>query len=386
MHVLIPVKKIAAPLAEIAVAAQPADSIAINIQHTKTERVTYPFVDLIRFLSTLGIVFIHAEFFLTNNEVAFFHKVNHIEYYFAMRQVFKFATICYFLIAGFLLAGKIEKNERFNYFMRRLRVIAKPYLFAILLFAVGFILHSYAGQKITLAFMFETFKYIVCYTSFWYVPNYLICLSIIIIFSKYTRSVYFGAALFLMTLWYTYFTVYSTLHTSSHTTALLGFVFYMWLGMYIKRNDLVSKIQQINLGLLIGTVILIFIISNYETWYLFHFTHTQDSLNTLRVSNQLYSVAIFALLIRVCNRTPNFGIFRPKQETYGIYLYHCFFIFFIIPASEQWVCNHFHVTLFSYNVFHLIIINLINFVICYFATTFTVKTLIRFKLAFLPYE
>jgi len=366
----------------------PGDNAAV-ITHApaKSDRITYPFVDLIRFISTIGIVFIHAEFFLTSNEVTFFHKVHHIEYYFLMRQVFKFATICYFLIAGFLLADKIEGNQRIKYFMRRLKVIVKPYALAVSLFILGFILDRAASQKLSGPFVIETVKYILGYTSFWYVPNYLICLLIIVSFSKYVKSAWFGAALFLMTIVYTYLNVYSVNHTSSHTTALLGFVFYMWLGIFIKKNGIVQKIQQIDPLLLIGITVLIFALSNYETWYLFNFTHTSDSLNTLRVTNQLYSVAVFALLVRLCGaKAPDFGVFRPKQETYGIYLYHCFFIFYIIPGIEKWIAKHYHVSFFSYNVFHLIAINLLNFVICYCATTLLVKFLVRYKLAFLPYE
>jgi hypothetical protein len=388
MHVHLPLKNWRPRIFGNKTTTSTADAeVVAHVLPAKSERVTYPFVDLIRFISTIGIVFIHAEFFVPSNEVAFFHKVSHIESYLFMRQFFKFATICYFLIAGFLLADKIEGNARFKYFMRRLRVLVKPYLFAVVLFIIGFVIVSAGQQKITLSFLIETVKYILGYTSFWYVPNYVICLLVIVICSKYTKYVWFGGLLFLATMGYTYFTVYSENHTSSHTTALFGFVFYMWLGMYIKKNGIIHKIQQINPLLLIGITILIFALSNYETWYLFNFTHTRDSLNTLRLSNQLYSVAVFALLVRLCgSNAPNFGFFRPKQETYGIYLYHCFFIFYIIPGFENWLAHHYHFSFFSYNVTQLIAINLFNFVLCYIGTTLAVKLLMKFKLAFLPYE
>jgi hypothetical protein len=391
MHVLPPLKNWKPRIFGNKTATSTADTDttapSTPLNPVNSERITYPFVDLIRFISTIGIVFIHAEFFVPTNEVAFYHKVNHIEWYFFMRQIFKFATICYFLIAGFLLADKIEGNARFKYFMRRLRVIAKPYVFAATLFIIVFLLINAANQKVNLPFVVETIKYVLGYTSFWYVPNYLICLLVIVLFSRYNKYAWFGGLLFLATMGYTYFTVYSVSHTSSHTTALFGFVFYMWLGIYIKKNGIIQKIQQINPVLLIGITVLIFALSNYETWYLFNFTHTRDSLNTLRITNQLYSVAVFALLVRLCGaKAPGFGIFRPKQETYGIYLYHCFFIFYIIPGFEKWLSNYYHFSFFSYNVAKLIAINLFNFVLCYFATTFLVKLLIKYKLAFLPYE
>ena len=138
------------------------------------------------------------------------------------------------------------------------------------------------------------------------------------------------------------------------------------------------------MALLGGILLLIFVLSNLETWYLFNYTHTHDSINTLRITNQLYSVTIFIFLIRCCGKAPNFGIFNPRQETYGIYLYHTFFIFFVIPVLESWITRQFHIGFFSYNIYKIILITLVNFVFCYFASTALVKLLLRLKLGYLP--
>jgi hypothetical protein len=357
-----------------------------NLQQGKPEKVTYPFVDLIRFVATLGIVYIHTEFLISKSDPTFFHKVPHVQVYFIFKQLFKFSTICYFMLAGFLLGDKIEGGQRFNYFKRRVNVIAKPYILAAGAFITVLILFRPTGQNINLKYILDTCKDVVFYTPFWYIPNFLTCLLVIVCFAKYARSVYFGVLLFVITLVYTYLNVYSPNHSGSHTTALFGFVFYMWLGLHIKQAGLVSKMQKLNLKVLSAVVLLIFILSNYESWYLFNYTHAHDNLNTLRISNQLYSVAMFIFMVRCCAPKPNFGILRPRQETYGIYLYHSFFVFFITRGFENWVCAKYHINLLTHNVFELVIANLLNFIICYIFTTALIKLFIRFKLAYLPYE
>jgi len=350
------------------------------------QKTTYPFVDLIRFVATIGIVFIHTEIHSDNADSnTVLHQVKHAEYYFLLRQLFKFSTICYFMISGFLLADKSIDSKPFDYYKRRLRVIARPYVLAVFIFvALLVISNALIHRQFQLSYVIAVIKYTVLYTAFWYIPNYFLCLLVIVCFSRYLGSLYFGAVLLLITLCYTYLDVYSHNYTTSHTTALFGFVFYLWLGVYIKKRDLVSRIQKANPVLLGGLLLFIYLLCNAESYYLFYYTNTHDSLNTLRLSNQLYSVAVFVFLIRCCGKAPKFGIFNPRKETYGIYLYHSFFIFFIIPLVENWISKQFHVSFFSYNVFGLILITLLNFIVCYFATTALVKLLLRWKLAYLP--
>jgi hypothetical protein len=350
---------------------------------TETKKAVYPFVDLVRFIATIGIVFIHTEAPSPGqNFEAFLHHVHHVEYYLLLRQIFKFSTICYFLIAGFLLADKTLDTNPFKYYLRRLNIIAKPYLLALLIFITILVIttmHTFQSQ-----YVFSVIKFAAFYTPFWYVPNYLLCLLIIVGFYKYASSLYFGGLLFLITLSYSYFDVYSATHTGSHTTALFGFVFYMWLGVYIKKSNLVEKIKQISPVITGAILLLLFVLCNLETHYLFYHTHTHDSLNTLRISNQLYSVAFFVFIISLCTKKPNFGIFNPRKETYGIYLYHSFFFFFVIPYTEAWISPMFNINLVSYNIYHLLALTFINFIICYLASTAFVKLLLRFKLAYLP--
>ncbi len=350
------------------------------------DKVSYAFVDMIRFLATIGIVYIHSYVPMKGMETnEFLHHVNHAEYYLYVKQLFKFSTICYFLIAGFLLADKSIESSPFAYYLRRLKVIAIPYVLALAIFIAGLALQKYftSGQHITLAYIIEIFKYVMLYSPFWYIPNYLLCLLVIVCFSKYSSSVYFGGILFLLTLWNTWYNVYAG-NTHTHTTALTGFIFYMWLGMYFKKKNLIAGMQSAGPLVTGGVLLFCYILSCFESRYMFYHTHITETLNTLRVTNQLYSVAFFALIVSCCQKPPNFGILNPRKETYGIYLYHSLFTFIIVGVLEQWLTNSFGISFFSYNVYNILLLNFASFVISYIATTVLVKLLMRYNLAWLP--
>jgi hypothetical protein len=360
-----------------------ADTPKLSAAPTK---VSYAFVDLVRFLATFGIVYIHSYVPMHGLDTnAFLHHVPHAEYYLYIKQLFKFSTICYFLIAGFLLADKSIESSPFSYYMRRLNIIAIPYLFALVLFIAALALHSYitSGHHITATYVVEIAKYVMLYSPFWYVPNYLLCLLVIVCFSRYASSIYFGAVLFLITAWNTWYNVYAG-NTHTHTTALTGFIFYMWLGMYIKKKNLIAGMQNAGPYITGAILVLFYILSDCETHYMFYHTHIAETLNTLRISNQLYSVAFFAFIVSCCKKPVNFGTLNPRNETYGIYLYHSFFTFILISVTEQWIGKLFGIDLFSYNVYQVTALTFISFIISYIATTALVKLLLKYKLAWLP--
>lgn len=351
-----------------------------------SDKVSYAFVDVIRFLATFGIVYIHSYVPMHGMETnTFLRHMPHAEYFLYVKQLFKFSTICYFLIAGFLLADKSIENSPFAYYLRRLNAIAVPYLFAFVLFVAALALHSYLtqNQRITVGYVIEIVKYVLLYSPFWYVPNYLLCLLVIVCFSKYSSSIYFGAVLFLFTAGNTWYNVY-TGNTHTHTTALTGFIFYMWLGMYIKKRNLIAAMQSTG-PLITGAVLVLFyILSDCETHYMFYHTRIAETLNTLRVSNQLYSVAFFAFIVSCCKKTASFGILNPRKETYGIYLYHSFFTFILMSVVGQWIGQWLGADLFSYNVYEVILLTFAGFIISYTATTALVKFLLKHNLAWLP--
>jgi hypothetical protein len=363
------------------------DAVAITPETSQpAEKVSYAFVDVIRFIATIGIVYIHTNVPMNGmNSNTFMRHVNHAEYYLFIKQLFKFSTICYFMIAGFLLGDKTINSSPFAYYLRRLNVIARPYVLALILFVTGLAIYAHftTVQHFSLSYTIEIARYVLLYSPFWYIPNYLLCLLVIVCFARYASSLYFGAILLALTIGNTWYSVYAG-DNHTHTTALTGFIFYMWLGMYIKKNGLITQIKNAGPKVTGAVVIFFYLLSNCETWYLYYHTHISETLNTLRISNQLYAVAFFAFIVSCYNKPAKFGLLNPRKETYGIYLYHSFFTFIIVGWAEKVISSQFHINLFTYNVYYILLLTFFNFVICYIGATALVKLLLRYNLAWLP--
>jgi peptidoglycan/LPS O-acetylase OafA/YrhL len=82
----------------------------------KQEAKGYPFVDWIRMISMIGIIWAHTPNFEGTKS---YNSLDDITLYFFFMNFFKFGVICFFLISGFLLAGKIQQEPAISYFKRR---------------------------------------------------------------------------------------------------------------------------------------------------------------------------------------------------------------------------------------------------------------------------
>jgi len=172
-------------------------------------------------------------------------------------------------------------------------------------------------------------KILYLYTSYWFIINFLISISILLIFRRYLYSLYLGAPLLLFTLFYAVNIHYEWIDPR-HTTAILGFVFFLWLGAQLRKNwEHVERwIKSIPITVLILAMLLTFGSCIYEIVELHN--GSIDPFNTLRISNILFSLVSFAFLLRL--KTFKFvEYFKPRQTTYGIYLIHYILLAFLFP-------------------------------------------------------
>lgn len=347
----------------------------------------YPFINLIRFVSMIGIVWMHTNYYTGyKDERTFLNTVGHIDLYIAFFQVFKFGTICFFLISGFLLGDKIKTGNLINYYRKRIQSTSKPYLFVFSIFVVLYCLRLYLLHRDLPELPNHNFKGIILYCLFeshlWFIPNYLIALLVILIFSKFIIKGWFGCILFALTVLYSVLIVYTVKYHASHTTALLGFIFYLWLGHFVRNNAfLLEKIRNIKIVPFTIILLLVFAISCIESYKLYQ--NGLDYFNTLRLGNQLYSITMFAFLIRIGNNVQNFGWFNPRKETYGIYLYHAILSGFVMPVILKYLFTHQIFNISVNNIYTYIIYHIIYFGIVYLSTTLIVKTLLRYNLGYL---
>jgi len=304
-----------------------------------TKIKNYDFIDTMRFISMIGIVMEHSSPFLGLQLISLPDKIIQI----VSLQFIKFGTIVFFILAGFLIGDKFHQYTTKEYLGRRLQTTIRPWLFWVAIFLVLFYINQavlyfkgsdQVGISHPLAYLIDRFHFILVYTSFWFIINFMFCITILLLFRKYMYNLGFGIILGIFSLFYSV-NVYFDWIPTSHTTALLGFIFYLWLGVIMhKYIALFNKwINNRSFALIFSLVIITFILSCLETLGLMQLGIV-DSLNTLRITNILYSFASFLFLYRFCN-FKSIEKLRPRSMTFGIHLIHHILILIFLPMILQ---------------------------------------------------
>jgi peptidoglycan/LPS O-acetylase OafA/YrhL len=350
--------------------------VPLEVTKPIKKSVNYPFVDWIRMIAMVGIIWAHTPSFDTDKS---FNHLDNIPLYFFFMAFFKFGVICFFMISGFLLARKMNEVPPVQYFKNRVAVTLYPYLFA---FAMIILLFLFKTQVLSqpsgytfggyVSFMFFT-------SALWFLPNYWISLLAILSFKKYLNSIYLGLTFLTLTIVFSYFYVY-TEYARPHAHALFGFVFYLWLGYYIGRKRLNLQFEQWNLPLLILAFIGCYVLTSLESIMLFN-NDLKEPLSILRFSNHLYSVVAFVLMVRVFRKPLVSKIFNPRKETFGIYLYHMFPLAVLAFAIK--ILAKYDINTFSDSTPLFIGWFFVKFIFVYVSTLILVKLLLRYNIGFL---
>lgn len=291
----------------------------------------YSFVDFIRFWAMLSIIYIHT---LQASNVVFNMQENLLSlgYLYDWLQLpLKFGTVCFYIISGFLLGDKLLNSSPVTFLRRRLNNTLKPYFVSLVLFVLWLSLRHLLGPQaqINISYYFNgfllDFKETLLYSSYWFIWNFFVALSIIILFRKFLFTAIFPVLLLATTLFYSA-NIYLKLFETEHTTAVFGFVFYLWLGVFLHRHQKQLKqfIDKTPLSIFI-LIALAFVMLNQLEANLLYKIQSTDPQNTLKISNQLFSLCMFLILMKISDiGVP--GFFNPRKETFGIYLYHMFFV------------------------------------------------------------
>jgi peptidoglycan/LPS O-acetylase OafA/YrhL len=338
----------------------------------------YAFVDWIRMISMIGIIWAHTPGFDAGTN---YQMLDHVPVYFFFMDFFKFGVICFFMISGFLLAEKIHTEPPIAYFKRRIYSTFLPYIFAFTGIVLLFIFKTYImhmpGDKTVGTYMVDMFFD----SALWFLPSYWLSLIVIMSFRKYLDSKFFGVFLLLVTLGHTWYFVYSS-NAQSHAHALLAFILYLWLGYYIGRANLAQYIRKINLSTLLAACMLMYILTSLESLFLWR-NGFREPLNILRISNQIYSVLAFIAMMRLFDRPLVSKLVNPRKETFGIYLYHMFPLAMLAFVLK--VMSKFGINTFSLNITTFLSWFLAKFIFVYIMTLLIVKVLLRLNIGFLNY-
>lgn len=281
------------------------------------------FANNVRFLSMAAIIAMHSlsvypALHLEESPVAMM----------CLAQIFKFGTIAFFLIAGFLFGERIDEYSSLQYFRRRLSHVLLPWVVWYLCYCGLRVATDVVHQRVLLPSPGGyNFLYRECVsaglfgTAYWFVPNLLIALAVLLVLRRILRDIRVGAALMLMSLFYAA-NIYGHWTSVVHSRAVFGFVFYLWLGAWGAWHfSTVQKWLDHIPGIAMpGFAALTYALAIGETKLLIHL-HSADPMNTLRITNQVFSIVTVLAIVQVKHATwPRFVDVR--THTFGLYLAH----------------------------------------------------------------
>lgn len=337
------------------------------------------FANSIRFISMMGIVWAHVP--ITNIRYTYDTFDSFLGYAF-IRSIFQFAVICFFMVSGYLTKDKIDGKDSFIYFKKRINSTLGPFLFVIVLTFLLQLLLALALHRerlidiLTIKYLFE----IIVRSPLWFMVNLYLGLAIFVLFRKYISSLWFGFAFLTVTLGISWLSVYNTHFLISHIYTFVGFVFYLWLGNWFWRHNLIARFKQIPMSVLVVAATVFYILSSLEYYHLYQSNKVSfDSV--LRITNQAYSIIVFILFTTLFSDNNSFKALVSRQEGFAIYLYHGFLLSLLIVIEHR-VYNRYHLELYSNNFFYLIFIQFAKFLFIYASTLCVVKFLLKYNLGF----
>jgi hypothetical protein len=280
-----------------------------------------PFVDTVRFWTMAAVVFGHC--------TVVFGSLGPSDD--MLTQIvltpIRFGTIGFFLIAGMLLGNRLRTDRSGDYFRRRVSRLFAPWLFWYLLLVVVVVLRYHHFFKVPFRLDRGELRLIgdqlldnLFHTAFWFVPNLLLGMCVLLGFRRYLYTWRLGAGLLALNLFYAV-NIYTKWVPSIHSEAVFGFVFYLWLGGMagIYRGRWMGWLARVSMSALLCVTLMAAGLAFAETRLLTG--RALDPLNVLRVTNQVYAVLVLLLLVKMGR--PRWTRFVDvRRETFGIYLTH----------------------------------------------------------------
>jgi hypothetical protein len=161
-------------------------------------------------------------------------------------------------------------------------------------------------------------------SAYWFVPNILLSLSVLLVFRRWLEAWWFGGALGLATLAYSVNLHARWWQDTRHNAAFAGFIVFLWLGYQLRRNfhRVRDALAKLSWGLLWAGAVVTWALAMGESYLLAQrFGDDGDFLSTLRITNLAYSFAVFALLLKTTRNIEPPGM-DARRFTFGIYLLH----------------------------------------------------------------
>jgi hypothetical protein len=172
-----------------------------------------------------------------------------------------------------------------------------------------------------------------------------------------------------------------------HTSAILGFTFFLWLGANLKRNEAlfwncIHGTSYWKWGILLAFTLTL---NLCETYYLISIgAQVVDS--SLKFTNILYALTVFALLSKI-SASIKFTWFNPRNETYPLYLFHPLLLKVLNYALLPLVPSIAGIVMIrsadQVSVSNILVYQILWFVVIYAISFFTVRFVLKTKLAWI---
>jgi hypothetical protein len=308
-----------------------------NLVNETPAKKNYEFIDAIRSVAMISIVMEHS-FSFPSEQYSASDSLS-VNTYAAVIQFIKFGTIAFFLLAGFLIGEKFTQYTPIQYLKRRVDNTILPWAFwslffiGIMIVRDAFVTYRFNHGQFEPGYISQVLNYfsvVYLFSSYWFIPNFLICIAVLLVFKRYLYSYWLGAGLFLLVIIYI-FNIYNEWIEPRHSTAILGFVFFLWLGAQFNSHlaKLEKWLDKTSIWLWVTLSIITCIIGVSEVLYLKKL-NSVDPYNTLRPSNILYSLCFFFLLLKI-KSFKLVNLLKPRDTTYGIYLIHYIIVVMVLP-------------------------------------------------------
>lgn len=289
-------------------------------QNRPAPGANHVFADNIRFLSMAAVIGLHTcqGYYLALHSSSIIEPVSYVY------QALKFGTIGFFLVSGFLMGERLSQYSPVAYFQRRLRNVFVPWcvwFFLWFCLRCGSDLIRGKVADFNLSYLSSCFVACLFGTAFWFVPNLFLALAIILVFRRYLHQMWFGLILLLASLFYSA-NIYGQWILDGHTRAIFGFVFYLWLGVWSAAHYSAIErcLKRVHMRVLTGLTLLAYAIALGESRLIWRM-NSPDPFNTLRLSNQIYSVLIVLVIMKLKGTVwPQFV--NVREHTFGLYLTH----------------------------------------------------------------
>jgi hypothetical protein len=204
----------------------------------------------------------------------------------------------------------------------------------------------------------------------------MFCIAILLCFKKYLYKWWLGAIFLTLSLIYSA-NVYFEWFITSHTIAIFGFIFYLWLGAILNKywDKIDAFIKRTSYVYFVGFFILTFCWAVFDIAQLI-VAKSEDPYNTLRISNIGYSIATIFLLFKI--REFKFVKYiKPRETTFGVYLIHYILVTHLLPE----IFRPFHLVEFQVmTIGGMLIFVLCRFVIVYGVTLLLIRLISKTKL------